>query len=79
MAIVFTSDASHANRNLAFLTTKNKIFFVFFTSQFDFMDDIFTTLKLMISFKIYDDTKGKPEAVNQKITDNGLKKIRTKG
>jgi hypothetical protein len=30
MAVVFTSDTLHTNRNLAFLTTKNKIFLVFF-------------------------------------------------
>jgi hypothetical protein len=49
MAVVLTSDTSHANGNLAFVTTKNKIFFMFFTSQFNFLDDIFTNLKLMIS------------------------------
>jgi hypothetical protein len=48
MAVVLTSDTSHANGNLAFVTTKNKIFFMFFTSQFNFLDDIFTSLKLMI-------------------------------
>jgi hypothetical protein len=29
MALMLTSDTSHANRNLAFVTTKNKIFFMF--------------------------------------------------
>jgi hypothetical protein len=43
MAVVLTSDTSHANRNLTFVTTKMKIFLVFFTSQFYFLDDIFTT------------------------------------
>jgi hypothetical protein len=46
---LLTSDTSHANGNLAFVTAKNKIFFMFFTSQFNFLDDIFTSLKLMMS------------------------------
>jgi hypothetical protein len=48
MALVLASDTSHANGNITVVTNKNTIFFVFFTSQFYFRDDIFTALKLVI-------------------------------